>query len=434
MSYKKLYVLLFLILVSLLFAACGNGVDDAGDEGIDAVKLEMYSWRSEDRKAYEEIIDAFEKENPNIKVEFQPYDSTEYNTILTNSLVSESGPDIVQLRPYSGARTIADNGYLVSLNDLPGVQDIDSTYLDAARGSDENVYGIPLTLNSGVIFYNQNIFEELGIDPPETWEELIEVSEQIKSKGITPIAQGGRDSYLLSIFHGVVAPTAYDGNEFVKDILNGNADLTDQRMMESLDRLEELEQYLPEDFIALDDNDAQALFYSEEAAMYINGDYRLETFEKNIPDIPIGVIPGLASEVGDQPVVMNWVDGSFGVVEASENKEEALKFMEFMASKEFGQIFSDELNRVSAVEGVNAKNEVVQKVTEASEANSTPYLMLVHFGEGSPSTKSIFEDSIQGMYLGEISKEELLEEAQENAEKVAEEKPEDLENKEDDGD
>lgn len=425
---KKLIYIIFLTVFSIVSVACSSDSEkEAGKSSSDdTVELEMYSWRTEDRSAYEQIIEEFENENPDIKINFQPYESTEYNTILTNSLVSGTGPDIVQIRPYSGSRTIADNGYLLPLDDVPGVLDIDESYLEAAKGSDGHVYGVPLTLNAGVIFYNQNIFDDLGLEVPETWNELIEVSKKMKENDITPIAQGGRDAYLLSMLHGVISPSAY-GSDYVEDVIDGTADLRDDRMVKSLERMEELEEYLPKDFIALDDNDAQAMFYAEEAAMYINGDYRLETFEKNIPDIPIGVIPGLKDDSTGEVSVMNWVDSSYGVVKDSKHQEEALKFIEFMATKEFGQLFSDNLNRVSAIEGVTADHEIVQKINQASEASSTPYLMLVHFGDGSPSTKTIFEDALQGMYLKQITKEELLLSAQENADRAAEEEVEELE-------
>ncbi|MBO1001764.1 ABC transporter substrate-binding protein [Pseudogracilibacillus auburnensis] len=425
---KKLIYMILLMVFSIVSVGCSSDSEKGAGKSSsdDTVELEMYSWRTEDRSAYEKIIEEFENENPDIKINFQPYESTEYNTILTNSLVSGTGPDIVQIRPYSGSRTIADNGYLVALDDVPGVLDIDESYLEAAKGSDGHVYGVPLTLNAGVIFYNQTIFDDLGLEVPETWDELIEVSKKMKENDITPIAQGGRDAYLLSMLHGVISPSAY-GSDYVEDVIDGTADLQDDRMVKSLERMEELAEYLPKDFIALDDNDAQAMFYAEEAAMYINGDYRLETFETNIPDIPIGVIPGLKDDSSGEVSVMNWVDSSYGVVKDSNHPEEALKFIEFMATQEFGQLFSDNLNRVSAIEGVTADHEIVQKINQASEASSTPYLMLVHFGDGSPSTKTIFEDALQGMYLDQITKEELLKSAQENADRAAEEEVEELE-------
>src|SRR5690625_2879952 len=417
MKFGKVFLALSMLGFVLIFAACS--ANDEGDSGDgEDVELEMYSWRAEDRQAYEKLIEAFEEEHPNIKINFQPFESTEYNTILTNAIVSGEGPDIAQLRPYSGTKTLADNGDLVKLDDIDGIDSINSDYLDAARGSDGSVYGVPLTLNAGVIFYNKGIFDEYGLEAPETWDEFMEVSAELNANGIIPVAQGGRAAYLLSMLHGVISPSLYGGNDLVEELLSGETDLLDERLLASLDRLLDLEQYLPEDFIALDDNDAQALFYAEEAAMYINGDYRLGTFENNAPDIELGVIPALKIDGTDEAPVMTWVDGSYGVLDSSDNQDEAMKFMEFMTTQEFGQIFTNEFNRVSAVEGVNPEHEIVQQVSDAKDVSSTPYLFLVHFGEGSPTTKTVFEDALQGMFLGEITKEQVLEDAQRNYERA----------------
>src|SRR5690625_6942773 len=188
MKFGKVFLALSMLGFVLIFAACS--ANDEGDSGDgEDVELEMYSWRAEDRQAYEKLIEAFEDKHPNIKINFQPFESTEYNTILTNALVSGEGPDIVQLRPYSGAKTIADGDYLVALDDLPGISDIEDDYLEAAKGSDGNTYGVPLTLNAGVIFYNKAIFEEYDLSEPETWEEFIEVSEVLLENDIIPVAR-----------------------------------------------------------------------------------------------------------------------------------------------------------------------------------------------------------------------------------------------------
>lgn len=426
---KKSFIVLSMLLVLCLVAfGCSSndsgsssdtekqtgtgGSDTSVDKPGEKVQLTMYSWRPEDRPAYEKLIAAFQDQNPDITVKFEPFQSTEYNTILTNSLVAGSGPDIIQLRPYSGAKTIADNDYLVALNDINGIENIPDAYLDAARGSDGNVYGIPLSINSGVIFYNKSIFAEHGLEVPETWDEFIQVSQTLKDNGVVPIAQGGRAAYLLSMTHGTVAPALYGGNNFVDKLAAGETDIKDPIFAETVTKMQELEQFFPQHFIGLDDNDAQSLIYTEQAAMYINGDYRLATFEKNAPDIEFGVIPGLASAKGEDRQVTTWVDGSYGVVKNSKNQEAAIKFMEFMTSVEFGQLFSDELDRVSAVTGVQPSHPIVNEITEAGAKNSTPYLMLVHFGEGSPTGKTTFEDALQGLYLGEINLDKLLDDTQ----------------------
>ncbi|QTD41043.1 ABC transporter substrate-binding protein [Sporosarcina sp. Te-1] len=424
---KKNLVLYFVLLLAGIFllAACSEKEGEAGKEAAsnngetkekDPVELLMYSWRPEDREAYEKFIKEFENQNPGIKVTFKPYKSTEYGTILTNTLTAGQGPDIIQLRPYEGATSIIDADYIVPLDDVEGISDISDEYLKAAKGEDGKVYGVPLSLNAAVVFYNKDVFEEHGFKVPETWDDLLAVAEEMKAKDIIPIAQAGKASYLLSLTHSVFGATTY-GQEFVNELLEGKVDLTDERFVESVERIQQLESLFPKDFIALEDKDAQAMFYTGQAAMYINGSYRLETFENTNPDMNIGILPSFADKEGGETPLVTWVDGSYAVVKASKHQEEAKKFMEFLASKEFGQMFSDELARISAIPGVDPKHELVREMTELGEENPTPYLMLVYLGGGSPTTKTTFENALQGMYIDSLTVEGVIEESQKSMDK-----------------
>ncbi|GIN40215.1 MULTISPECIES: ABC transporter substrate-binding protein [Heyndrickxia] len=411
-----IYFITILFVSSIFLAGCSSSSSDS-EKKVNKVELTIYSWRPEDKEAYEKFIDEFEKENRGVEVNFKPFKSTEYGTILTNALSSGKGPDIIQLRPYQGATTIADSGYLLPLDNVKGLTDIPKEYLDAAKGSDGKVYGVPLTLNSAVIFYNTQLFKENGLEPPKTWDQLLQVSKEFQSKGIVPIAQSGKASYLLSLTHSVIGATTYDGNQFVEEFLTGEVNLHDPRFVESIKRMKELEPFFPKDFVAIEDKDAQALFYTGKAAMYINGDYRLESFEQNNPDLPIDILPSVANKEGSDTPSVTWVDGSYGVVKASKHQKEALKFMEFLASKKFGQMFSDELNRMSAIPGVTPKHPLVKKLTEMSEKSNTPYFMLVHLGDGSPTTKTTFENALQGMYIDKLTADDVIEETQKSLDK-----------------
>jgi ABC-type glycerol-3-phosphate transport system substrate-binding protein len=428
---RRAGVWMFCAVLVLVLAACSGGAPASTPNGQTAqpqtpsaepakgepVELVMYSWRPEDKEAYAKFISEFEKKHSNIKVKFKPFKSTEYNTILTNSLTSGTGVDIVQLRPYSGAESIADAGYLLPIDDVKGVSDIPKAYLDAARGSDQKVYGVPLSINSAVIFYNKKLFEENGLQAPQTWEELLQVSQAFQQKGIVPIAQAGKAAYLLSIAHSVIGPGAYGGNEYVEKLLTGEVNFNDAAFKESVKRMQELAPFFPPDFIGIDDKDAQALFYTGKAAMYINGSYRLETFEKQNPGMPIDIVPALAKEKGGENPMINWVDGSYGITKSTKHPEEAKLFIEFLASKEFGQMFSDDLNRLSAIAGVTPKHPLVQKMTQLSEKSMAPFLMLVHFGEGTPTTKTTFEDSLQGLYIDKLNVDQVAEATQASADK-----------------
>ncbi|WP_079909492.1 ABC transporter substrate-binding protein [Paenibacillus sp. 32352] len=429
MKRKPLVFSSMLILLSTILSACGGGsatkttdTNPAANGEVtkpkgDPVKLVMYSWRPEDKDGYAKFIAEFEKDNPDIKVEFKPFKATEYNTILANSLQSGTGVDILQLRPYDGAKALADANYLSPLDKVKGIENFADSYLDAARGSDKKVYGIPLMLNNAVIFYNKKLFDDNGLQPPETWDEFVKTCEALKAKNIIPIAQAGKAAYLLSTTHTVIGPSAYGGTEFMQALLKGTTNFKDPKFLDSIKRMKQLEAYFPKDFVAIEDKDAQGLFYTGKAAMYINGSQRLETFEANKLSFPVEFIPGLAAKKGEQAQIATWVDGSYGIAKSSKYQEQATRFIEFLASKKFGQMFSDELTRVSPVKGVEPKHPQLKKMAAFSEKNSTPYLLLTSFSQGTPTTKTTFEDSLQGMYIGKLTPEKVAEDTQASADK-----------------
>ncbi|KKX55463.1 MULTISPECIES: ABC transporter substrate-binding protein [Brevibacillus] len=390
----------------------GNPGSSAGG-GAEQVTLSMHSWRVEDAEGYKKIIQAFEAENPGIKIDFKPFKATEYNTILNTALQSDSGPDILQLRPYAPGISLAEAGHLEPLDQLPGIENFSKDVLAASTGKDGKVYGVPLSLNSTQIYYNKKLFEQNGLSEPKSWDELINTAKTLKDKGVVPFAFGAKEGWLLSLSHGVIAPGTYNGNAFIGKILNGEADFTSPEFVKSIQRMQELVPYFPENFVGLDLNDTRTMFFTEKAAMFINGSFELEGLQKMNPDLPLDFFP-MPTDDG-KTVLTTWVDGSYAVNAKSKHKAEALKFLEFMASKKFGELFANEFKRISAIPGVTTSDALVNKMAELSASSSTPYLMVVHFAEGNPTTKQTLENALQGMYLNKLTPEQVSQEVQKSA-------------------
>lgn len=377
------------------------------------VTVSMHSWRVEDTEGYAKLIQAFEAKNPGIKIDFKPFKATEYNTLLNTALQSDSGPDILQLRPYAPGISLAEAGYLEPLDNLPGITNFPKDVLAAATGKDGKVYGVPLSLNSTQFFYNKKIFAEHGLTEPKSWSELVATAQTLKDKGIIPISFGAKEGWLLSLSHGVIAPGSYNGNTYVEKLLKGETDLKNPEFLQSIQRMKELVPYFPENYVGLELNDMRMLFATEKAAMFINGSFELEGIQKLNPELQLDFFP-MPTEDG-KTVITTWVDGSYAVNAKAKHKAEALKFLEFMATKEFGELFANEFKRISAVPGVTTDDPIVNKMAELSTSSSTPYLMVVHFAEGQPTTKQTLENALQGMYLDKMTPEQVVDEVQKSA-------------------
>ena len=167
---------------SFALTACGGGGSEAAptetlnaDEDVTIV----FNWWGNDDRAdkYEEAIDLFEAEYPNITVQtgFQAWD--DYWSSRNTEAAGSSLPDVMQmdlsyLRQYGSTNQLLNlDGQIGSSLDVTGVED---SLLEAGK-LDGSQYGIATSTNTLAMFYNPDLLEELGMEAlPEdyTWDDL----------------------------------------------------------------------------------------------------------------------------------------------------------------------------------------------------------------------------------------------------------------------
>ena len=423
---KYLVLFLFTMLVTFVLAACSDSVDDTAtndnnsdsDNGETAteekVKLTIGSWRTEDVAKYEKVIALFNETNPDIEVEFSPTKNTEYNTVLNTALQAGEGPDIFHLRPYAAGLKLADAGFVEPITDINGLDTFSEDYLAASKGVDGEQYGVPLNISSTQFFYNKKIFADQGLEVPTTWDEFIEVNEKLLKADITPIAMGTKEGWLLSLSHGIVGAGVLDGNAFADKLVTGETDFSDPAFVESIEAMNDLKKYFPANSEGLGMDDIRTIFAMEQAAMFPLGSWEIPVVSELNPDLDYGFFP-MPSKTGNQSVT-TWVDGSFAINAKSKNIDAAKTFLEFLTTKEFGELFVDEFKMISAIPGITSDDELLSELSKTVESSSTPYYWVINFVSGDPTTKTVLETELQGMYLGEVTPAEVAQRVQENAE------------------
>lgn len=389
-----------------LLAACAPSTDEsAGGGDGDGTTLQVWSWRTEDVDEYEKIFDAYEAEHEGVTIEFKPYVATEYDTILSTGLSAKGGPDVAQLRANGGLQPVCSAGRLVELE----AEDVDTSAIpDEVLGgarceSDGGLYGVPFASQALVVYYNKAIFEENGLEEPETWDELMSNSKALQDADITPYAVTGKDNWVLPMLHDLFTAPRYGGPEFEAAVQSGKKDFTDPDYVASIETMEQVTPYFPEDVVGVDYATAQTLFTSERAAMYPGGSFELAFFQQQNPDLELGVfaVPPPPGAVMDESLTPGWVDASFGVNADSPNKEEALELVRWMATQDFGQMVSDELKQLNPVEGVTSNDPLLQEISELRSESPTPYLLLQDFRYGEPTGTDLMAAGLQKMLLGD---------------------------------
>ncbi len=167
--------------LALTLAACGNGTDaDDTDTGNGAaadgeeVELTVWHYFSEDFQV--ELMDSyaekFEAEHDNVTVSnvFQPYD--QMNSMVVSAAGAGEGPDVVV---FNGAEwsTLAMAGALAPLDDyLAEFEDADQISDAVQHGMDGSTYAVQGYVNLLGLWYNADLLEEIGVEPPTTMDEL----------------------------------------------------------------------------------------------------------------------------------------------------------------------------------------------------------------------------------------------------------------------
>ncbi|MBD8066756.1 extracellular solute-binding protein [Devosia sp. PTR5] len=373
-----------------------------------AQDLTFWSWRQEDRAQYEKFIDAFEADNPDITIKFETFEATNYNTILSTALAGGTGPDLMMVRAYGGLETLSSAGYLMPLDGekIEGLDAIPANYLTAeTQRSDNTVYAIPFAVSTQFILYNKQIFADNGIEEPQTWDELVAACEKLKAAGIMPFANGTATAWQNEVVVGALTSSIM-GKDFYEDLAAGKTDFTDERYIDALTHLKDITAYFPDGFIGLDYPSAQQLFTSGMAAMFAGGSYEIANFRNQNPDLDIGVMAAPGETADDPKLVATYVDGGYAANAKTEHPEAALKFLNYLASAEFGQAFADDLSNISTIPGVEFKDPVLAKVAELDK-QSIPYIMLTDFRYGEPTGSVLLQAEVQKMLDNKATPEEV---------------------------
>lgn len=410
----KRIVTLVLIMVVVASVAMGGGRPEQAATGV--VELDVWSWRTEDVVQYNEIFRVFEAENPNIRVNFRAIRNVDYNTVLATALEGGQGPDVMKLRAYGGLQRFIE--FVTPIDGLiDGLDQFSSASLASAKGvEDGRLYGVPFANQVLGVFYNRRIFREQGLSEPNTWEEFISLMQTLRNRGITPLANGGQAAWMLEIVFGAIGPNFYGGNDFFDAVTAGRTTFNDPRFVNALRQMESLRPFFPNGFMGLDHASMQANFFTEQAAMFIGGSFEGAFFQQQNPNLEIGVFPVPAPAGMPTRYIGTWADGSFGVNATSAHPEEAMKLLRFLASPQFGDMFTNMLGQISPIPGVSpdpAQVPVLAQFTaNIDRFTTTPYIMLVGFRWDQPNGSELLQNGLQGLMQGTMTAEQVADTVQ----------------------
>lgn len=286
------------------------------------------------KKAMEQLIADFEKANPGITVKWNNFDHEGYKSAINNFLKANP-PDVAAW--YAGNRMAPQvkAGLFEDVTDVWDKNGLNETLKSAAPSMtiDGKKWGVPYTYYQWGIYYRADLFKAHGIEPPQTWAELLAACAKLKAAGIAPIAIGSKALWPTAGWFDYM-DLRVNGYQFHMDLTAGKIPYTDARVKALFDKWAELIKpgYFIENHAALDWQDAMPLFVQGKAAMYLMGNFAVAPMEAGgLKEDQIGflqfpeITPGLP-KAEDAPT------DTFHIPAGAQNKADARKFLAFVAS------------------------------------------------------------------------------------------------------
>src|SRR6201987_662120 len=369
-----------------------------------ATEINYWLWDSNQQPSYQACADAFEKENPDIKIKITQTGWFDYWNALNTAFVSGTAPDVFwdHLSRYP---EFIDNGLLVDLAPLIARDKVPTDVyvgeLVKVWGRDGKQYGLPKDWDTIGIVYNRAMLEKAGVDPKSLWDlnwnpkdggtfgqllAKLSIDESGKN-GLDPNFNSKAIKQYGLLLNGLADGLGHEewanfaasmGWNYSEAPWATHFNYDDPKLVATIQWFAELS--LRKGFIvpAKDARQAQAtgLFAAQKGALALTGSWLVHWFTENCK-FPLGFAPLPQGPVGRRSVINGLADS---IWVGSKHQEEAWKWVEFLASPEaqkivasYGLVFPavPEATEIAKTKMAGKGGDVSAFVEEATDPKAT---------------------------------------------------------------
>ncbi|WP_430609989.1 ABC transporter substrate-binding protein [Enterococcus sp. DIV0876] len=386
---KTIFKAFGLLALGTALVGCGNN-GNSGDEGsTDAdgkTTISFTWWGSEVRhEKYIESIKEFEKENPDIKVEYEYGSWDDYWKKLATKSASGELPDVIQMdlqyiAQYGTKNQLADMSEFIG-NEIK-TDDIKDSIL-ATGELDGSIYGVPASVNTMATLYNPALVEQGGVDidfADYSFDEFVSSAAAVATAtGDYGWNDNNDNSTIMQYFLRTKGEDLYqydaDGKPevgFTKEnwveFMSAIADLTKDEAMPTAEVTSNAKSF------------DEYPFSQGKAAYMMTWSNQYLTYKASAAE---GVEMSLALPFDSSDGAMAYRPGFFySIANKSESKEAAAKFVDFLVN-------SEEANKIIGTERGIPANDAVKEILyddmTADEQESSDFLDDIADIVGDPS-------------------------------------------------
>jgi len=347
------------------------------------------------------VISDFEKENPDIKIKWidVPFSEGEKRTLA--SVLSDNPPDLINLNPDFSA-TLAQKGALYEISE-DSAEQYNPAIINSLKYNGK-LYSLPWYATSAVTIYNKALIDKAGVKIPKTYEEIVNIAPQIKSKTGAYIFLPNitENDTMLKILnkYGINAPEtiATEQSEYVFD------------MFKTL----YTKNLIPKESITQTHREALEKYMSGNIVLFQAGANFLNMIKENAPTTyeHTDVSPQITGKLGQNDFsLMNFV-----IPQKAKHKNEAIKFALYLTNNK-NQLELAKLTNVIAVNQKTLNDEFYTKYSNNDLMAKARVISAKQLNKVEPVLKSsrnqkdvnnLINSAVQNILLNKFSTKEIL--------------------------
>lgn len=391
---KRIVALLTVVAMLASMTGCvagGKKSKDTSKSEDGKVTLSFWSWLPTNDQSGA-IIEGFEKENPDIKIEYTRTEQDDFFEKLQIAMASGTGPDLYGMT--TGSMMEQYSKFSVDMKETADQywdgwdKDINQNAVEQCTTEDGTMAGMPLLVaGMTTMMYNKTLMDECGIEKvPTTYTELKEAAAKAKEKGYVCVAVGAADDWVNSDWF------VQASNEFVEGAVyeaeKGERKWTDQCFVDTMQAWQDL--FVDGVFeegalgVATYPDARDQYFFARKAVFFMTGSWHLGPTSPSNSELQGTEISNQKDVIGMEPfpsvsdngkiMGTSGVDVMISMNKDCKEKEAAMKFIEYLANGEGQQYWINYLQGSPVSSNVSYKGDVDGELQQQSIDNVNKYV------------------------------------------------------------